>query len=132
MKKKLTREDLLAGLKERLESENKALEQAGLPQYVRLSKTRYFSSMKKEISCYRRMAAIRLAIEVLEKPFREIDVLQAVIDSVPVTNTDLRASLEEKAVSIYLNERKEACRAIFETHLPVFKKQMTDYLLSGN
>ena len=131
MSHKFSTEDLVSRLNKKLKAEEEACIKASLPEYIRLNRTRFNSSHRKEMTCYRRMAAIRLAIEVLTKPIREIDVLQAVISTVPVTNTELRQELEEKAASIYLNERKEACQKIFENSLPIFKKEMKRYILEN-
>ena len=119
---------ILDRLNERLETERQALEKARLPEYIHLSRKKFFNANKKEIECYRRIGAIELAIEVLQRPIREIDVHQAVLNCIPVTCAELRNELEEKALSIYLNERKEVLTEIFQRSLPILKKQMLEYL----
>ena len=119
---------ILSRLNERLETERQALEKASLPEYIHLSRKKFFNANKKEIQCYRRISAIELAIEVLQKPIREIDVYQAVLNCIPVTCTELMSELEEKALSIYIYKRKEVIAEIFQRSLPILKKQMLEYL----
>ena len=122
-------EKLLAQLRERLEKEQRAFTVAGLPEYGnRLCRTRLNSSLRKECTIARRIAAIRLAIDVVEKPFREVDVREAVILSIPDRDWELKAELLNKAESVFPNEQKEACRKVFEQNRIIALKQLSEYL----
>ena len=118
----------LVVLNKRLETERQALERARLPKYIHLNQERFFNAKKREMVYYRRISAIELAIEVLQKSIREIDAHLAVLNCIPVTCTEFRNELEEKAHFIYLNERKEVLAEIFQRSLPILKKQMLEYL----
>ena len=115
-------------LRERIEKEEQALAAAGLPEYNRLSSTRLYSSLRKECVIARRIAATRLAIDVVEKPFREVDVREAVIHAIPDKDWELKAELLNKAESVFPNEQKEACRRVFEQNRIIALKQLSEYL----
>ena len=86
------------------------------------------NSLRKECVIARRIAATRLAIDVVEKPFREVDVREAVVFAIPDRNWELKAELLNKAESIFLVERKEACRRVFEQNRIIALKQLSEYL----
>ena len=115
-------------LRERIEKEQRALAAARLPEYNRLSKTRLYNSLRKECVIARRIAATRLAIDVVEKPFREVDVREAAILAISDRNWELKAELLNKAESVFLVERKEACRSVFEQNRIIALKQLSEYL----
>ena len=119
--------DLQEKLEERLKAELQAYEQAGVPDRVYLPRTRLFSALRKQGEISRRVSALKAAIEFLSKPLSEVDVHDAVLMSISDKHSEKEEWLS-KAESIYLNERKEALRAVFEMSLPCFKKQVLEHL----
>lgn len=119
--------DLQGKLEERLKAELQAYEQAGVPERIYLPKTLLYSALRKQTEISRRISALKTAIEFLSKPLREVDVHGAVLMSISDKHSEKEEWLS-KAESIYLNERKEALRIVFEKALPCFKKQMLKYL----
>ena len=128
MKDTKSQEKLLERLKNKLEKEQQEYEAAGLPEYNRLPKTRLFSSLRKQDAISRRIAAVKLAIDVLEKPFGDVDVSEAVNMAISDRNDSLKDELMYKAESIFLAERKEACRMVFEQNHIIALKQLSEYL----
>ena len=123
----MTKEQLLSKLQARLETEWRNYEEAGKPGYVRLNRTQFNSVAKKQSEITRRIQALKTAISVLSDSFREVDVYSGILLGICERRQD-KEDLLEKAQSIYLNERKEACRELFDSSLPILKKQMKKYL----
>ncbi len=123
------KDKLLHGLRARLSQEESAFEAAGLPDRVRLNKTQFFASQKKQVTISRHIAALKTAIDVIEKPsLAQVDTYQGILMGIPDRNREEKDELLQKAESIYLNERKAALRVLFETSLPILKKQVIGYL----
>lgn len=123
------KDKLLHGLRARLSKEESAYEAAGLPDRVRLNRTQFFASQKKQVTICRHIAALKTAIDVIEKPsLAQVDTYQGILMGFPDSNSKEKDELLQKAESIYLNERKAALKALFETSLPILKKQVIGYL----
>ena len=123
----MTKEEIIRKLEDRLQAKNKAYEEEGKPNYIRLNRTIFMSVTRRQAQISRQIYALKAAIELLTKPFREVDVHEAVLMSICERN-DQKEELLWKAESVYLNERKEALRVVFETSLPFMKKQVIEYL----
>lgn len=123
----MTREELKQKLERRLSAELEAYEQAGRPDRVRLSRTQWHTCQRKQAEISRKISALEAAVEFLSRPIRDIDVHKAVLMSVPVGNAS-KEELLRKAESIYLNERKEALKEVFNRSLPILKQQVIQYL----
>ena len=92
--------------------------------YVRLCRTKWSSNYKNDIDVYRKIGAIDLAIELINKHIVEIDIYQYAIQVLPITLYDVRNKYIEKAGSIYLNDRKECARFLIDNYLPICKKDI--------
>jgi hypothetical protein len=114
---------MLSRLKDRLEKEKADYEAAGLPEYVRLNRTRHFSSMRKQGEITRKIAALKTAISVLEGPFRKVDVARGILLGISDQRED-KDELFQLAASYSMTDRLKACQALFDTSLPVFKKEI--------
>lgn len=123
----MTTQETIQRLEDRLRVEQEEYEKAGLPNYNRLNKRRLFSSLRKQTQISRRIHALKAAIELLTEPLRVVDIHEAVLMSISDRNGRKEALLR-KAESIYLNERKEALKEVFETSLPILKKEILTYL----
>ncbi len=123
------KDKLLHGLRARLAQEESAFEAAGLPDRVRLNRTQFFASQKKQGTISRHIAALKTAIDVIEKPsLAQVDIYQGILMGFPDSKSEEKDELLQKAESIYLNERKAALKVLFETSLPILKKQVIGYL----
>ena len=123
----MTTEELKEKLQIRLDKERQAFELAGKPDRVRLPRTQWFYAQKKTVEISRKIVALETALEVLTKPLRDIDVDQAVVMTIPDTNS-IKDELLRKANSIYLKERKEALTEVFSRHLPILKQQVINQI----
>ena len=121
---------LISKLKERLSKEEADYEAAALPDRVRLNKTQFFSSARKQMQIGRKIAALQTAIEVLEKPIREVNVYEGILMGFPCSREEEREALLKQADSVYLKERVNALKTLFETSLPILKRQVIDLLPS--
>lgn len=70
---------------------------------------------------------IKVAIDFVENGLRKTDVYAAVVDCVAPRRDDI-VDLEYKANSIYLRERAEVMKIIFEDVLPICKKEIIKQL----
>lgn len=123
------KDKLLHGLRVRLSQEESAYEAAGLPDRMRLNRTQFFASQKKQVTISRHIAALKTAIDVIEKPsLAQVDTYHGILMGFPDSNSEEKDELLQKAESIYLNERKTALKVLFETSLPILKKQVIRYL----
>ena len=119
----MDKQKTLSRLKERLEKEKAAYEAAGLPDYVRLNRTRYMSSMRKQQQITRRIAALETAIAILEGPIEKADIANGILLGI----SDLRSDKDElwrMANSYSMTERLKACQELFDTSLPICKKEI--------
>lgn len=114
---------LVNRLKDKIEKEKENYRLECHEDRNRLSRTMYFTSERKKVRILRRIEALKLAIDVVGKPLREIDVEAAVINCIPPGREDFD-DLADKARSIYLRERAQALKAIFEDILPICRKEM--------
>ena len=118
---------VLSRLKDRLEKERTAYEAAGLPEYVHLNKTRYFSSMRKQRQITRRIAALETAISILETPFYKVDVTRGILLGISDQRTD-KDELFQLAASSSMTDRLKACQTLLDESLPIFKKEILKYI----
>ena len=119
---------VLSDLKERLLKEEDEYRKYCYDDRVKLSRTMLGSSYRKQISIMHKQNAIKTAIEILEKPdFRDVNVYEGVLLGLSSRRPD-HDELLQKAESIYLNERKEACSVLFNVSLPIHRKEMLAFL----
>ena len=123
----MDKQQTLSRLKERLEKEKAAYEAAGLPNYVRLNRTRYMGSMRKQQEITRKMAALETAIAVLEGPFHQADIAKGVLLGISDQRPD-KDELWQLASSWSVADRWKACQALFETSLPICKKEIIKFV----
>lgn len=123
----MNKSQILSRLKERMEKERAAYDAAGLPGYVRLNKTRYFSSMRKQEVISRRIAAIETAISVLEGPFHEADIARGVLLGISDARDD-KDELLRLAGSSSMNDRARACQELFDTSLPICRNEILNHI----
>ncbi len=119
----MDKQQILSRLKDRLEKEKAAYEAAGLPEYVRLNKTRYFGAMRKQELTARKMAALETAISVLEGPFYRADVARGILLGISNQRTD-KDELLLQASSCSMADRRKACQELFDSSLPILKKEI--------
>lgn len=119
---------VLFDLKERLQMEMKKYNKYGYEDRVRLSKTMWNTSARKQIESIHKLAAIKTAIEILENPyFRDVNVYEGILKGLSSRRPDYDGLLQ-KAQSVYLNERKDACAVLFNVSLPIHRREMLAYL----
>lgn len=123
----MDKQQTLTRLKERLEKEKAAYEAAGLPNYVRLSRTRYMGSMRKQQQITRKIAALETAIAVLEGPFHQADIAKSILLGISDGRTD-KDELWQLASSCSVTDRWKACQALFDASLPICKKEIIKHL----
>ena len=120
-------EFVLGELKARLAKEEQNYIDQGLPDHVRLSKTRLFSSLRKQQTTSHKIAAIKMAISLMKNHLREVDIYSAVMMGISDRRED-KGTLLDKAESIYLRERAQVAKEVIETHLPIHKKAVLETL----
>lgn len=93
----------------------------------RLSRKLLFSDLRMQIRNMRKCCAIDAAISLINSGIRNVNVYDAVMCCIADTRED-KDDFLQKSVSLYLNLRKEALKEVFETSLPICKKQVFSYL----
>lgn len=122
----MKKEDLISKLVAQKETIHKDLNKYN--DRVRLSRTLLFSTLRNEIRSFRKLSAINCAISLINGThIREIDCEKLVRDTIPIGN-EIYEELSRKACSIYLNERRQVIRSVIEIALPVYKKQVMEYV----
>lgn len=116
-------------LRARLKKEETALDllRVELDRYVRLPRKRWFSTHAKEQATMRRISALKTALQVAERPFRDVDIYQGCLFGIPERHECFEEALS-LAGSVYLNERARAARMLFNVSLPVAKRQIMEML----
>lgn len=123
----MEKEKALSLIKERLEKERAAYEAAGLPNYIRLNRTRYLSSMRKQQTICRKIAALETAAAILEGPFCMVDIAKGILLGISDKRPD-KDELMELASDFSTRKRMIACQALFETSLPILKKEILKHV----
>lgn len=118
---------LLNKLREKLKKEEERYKKASREDCIRLPRKQYFSVMRKQMQIQRSINTIKLAINFVENGLRKTDVYAAVIDCIAPGRGD-NEDLEYKANSIYLRERAQVLKTIFEDVLPICKKEVVRQL----
>ena len=118
---------LLKKLREKLKKEEERYKKASREDCIRLPRKQYFSVMRKQMQIQRSINTIKVAIDFVENGLRKTDVYAAVVDCFAPTRDDI-VDLEYKANSIYLRERAEVMKIIFEDVLPICKKEIIKQL----
>lgn len=118
---------LLNKLREKLKKEEERYKEASREDYVRLPRKQYFSVMRKQMQIQRSINTIKVAINFVKIGLPKTDVYAAVIDCIPPGRCDIE-DLEYKANSIYLRERAEVIKIIFDDFLPICKKEVIKQL----
>ena len=116
---------LLNKLRDKLKKEEERYKEASREDCIRLPRKQYFSVMQKQMRIQRGINTIKVAINFVENGLRKTDVYAAVIDCIAPGRIE---DLECKANSIYLRERAEVMKTIFEDVLPICKKQVIKQL----
>ena len=121
----MKKEILLQKFKTRLEKEEKAYDNElnEEEKYHYLPRKRYFSESRKLSCIASRIAALKTAISFLEKRFRDVDFHEGCMMGLSPNNENWEDILS-KANSYMLRERAEAAKILFETSLPIAKKQI--------
>lgn len=118
---------LLKKLREKLKKEEERYKKASREDCIRLPRKQHFSVMRKQMQIQRSINTIKVAIDFVENGLRKTDVYAAVIDCVAPRRDDI-VDLEYKANSIYLRDRAEVMKTIFEDVLPICKKEIIKQL----
>lgn len=121
----MKREQIIEKLKAKilqLESENHKYDDRN-----RLSRKLYYSNIRKEMENTRKISAINAAVTLIDKGFPHVDIYNTVLFAIANTRAD-KDDILQKAGSIYLNEQKQALTEVFESSLPICKKQVLSYL----
>jgi hypothetical protein len=119
----MQKEEALSRIKERLEKEQAAYEAAGLPDYVRLNRTRFMSSMRKQQDICRKITALETAAAILEAPLYKVDVARGILLGISDQRPD-KDKLWQLASSSSMADRLKACQALFDASLPILKKEI--------
>lgn len=122
----MKKEDLISKLAAKKEAIYKELNKYN--DRVRLPRTLLFSTLRSNDRSYRKLCAIDCAISLINGThIREIDCEELIRATIPIGN-EMYEELSSKACSIYLNERKWVIRSVIEIALPVYKKQVMEYI----
>ena len=118
-------ERTLRTLRERLAREEAASEALRQEEekYVRLPRKRYFSIARRKSESTRRIAALKTAIQLFERPFGKVDVHEGCLMGLSSLREDW-AEILVKAGHYALHKRAEAAKVLFETSLPAARKQV--------
>lgn len=110
----------------KLEAKKEKLEETTqkYDNYVRLCRTKWYSNHKNDIDVSRKMCAIDLAIELINKRIIEIDLYNYALQILPATLEDIRNDYINKSCSIYIDERKECARFLINGFLSICKKEV--------